>query len=81
MLFQVTTVCFNGPHYITLHSVINMMTENGAKMTQNAAIIVLSYYYLSNVRKGLLQAHHDRCCSLVKLLSIYFRYFNLFNHG
>ena len=36
---------------------------------------------LETVRKGLLQAHHDRCCSLVKLLRIYFYYSNLFNHG
>ena len=30
MLFQVT-ICFNEPGYITLHSVMNMMIENGAK--------------------------------------------------
>ena len=28
---------------------------------QNAAIMVLSYYNLAPVRKGLLQAHRDRC--------------------
>ena len=36
--------------------------------------MVLSYYYLSHVIKGLLQAQHDRCCNLVKLISIYFYY-------
>ena len=33
MLFQVTTICFNEPDYITLQSIMNIMTENGAKMT------------------------------------------------
>ena len=33
-------------------------------------IMVSSYYYLSDVRKGLLQEHNDKCCNLVKLLSI-----------
>ena len=36
--------------------------------------MVLSYYYLALVRKKLLQAHHGRCCSLVKLLCVYFCY-------
>ena len=45
------------------------------------AIMVLSYYYLAPVRKALLQAHRDRCCSLVKILCIYFCYFDLLNHG
>ena len=33
MLFQVTQICFNEPDYVTLHSIMNIMTENGAKMT------------------------------------------------
>ena len=41
----------------------------------------LSNYYLGFVRNGLLQAHNDKCCSLVKLLCIYFCYFILFTHG
>ena len=32
MLFQVTTFCFNEPDYITLHTVMNIMTEDGTKM-------------------------------------------------
>ena len=82
MLFQVTTICFNEPDYITLHSIMNIMKENGGKMNpENVTIMVLSYYYLANVRKGLLQEHYDRFCTLVKLLSIYFCYSNLLNHG
>ena len=38
--------------------------------------MVLSYYYLAH-EKGLLQAHHDRFCSLVKLFCTYFCYLNL----
>ena len=41
----------------------------------------LSYYYLALVRKELLQEHSDKCCSLVKLLCIYFCYFILRDHG
>ena len=33
MLFQITQICFNEPDYVTLHSIMNIMTENGAKMT------------------------------------------------
>ena len=43
--------------------------------------MVLSYYYLAPVRKGALLAHHGRCCSLVKLLFIYFGDFNVIKHG
>ena len=43
------------------------MTENDA---ETAALLVLSYYYLATARTVLLQAHHDRCFSLVKLLCI-----------
>ena len=32
MLFQVITICFNEPDYITLHSIMNLMTEDGVKM-------------------------------------------------
>ena len=32
MLFQVTTICFNKPDYITVHSVMNVMTENCAEL-------------------------------------------------
>ena len=45
------------------------------------ALLVLSYYYLAPVRKVLLKAYHDGSCSLVKLLCVYFCYFNLLNHG
>ena len=50
--------------------------QNGAKI---AAILFLSYYYL--VAKELLQAHNEKCCSLVKLLCIYFCYCIVLNHG
>ena len=33
MQFQITQVCFNESDYATLHSIMNIMTENGAKMT------------------------------------------------
>ena len=75
MLFQGTTIWFNELNYITLHAIINIMTESNAKT------IFLSNYYLTHVRKGLLKAYHDRFCSLFKLLSIYFSYLNLLNHG
>ena len=32
MLFQKTQTCFNEPHYVTVHSAINMMTTNGVKV-------------------------------------------------
>ena len=62
MLFQITQICFNESDYVTLLSVMNMMTENGA---------IMMHYYLALVRKGLLQAHHYRCCNLAKLLCIF----------
>ena len=34
MLFQETQICFNEPDYVTVHSVINIMTANGAKMAE-----------------------------------------------
>ena len=71
MLFQITQICFSESDYVTIHSVMNIMTENSAKMTHKMPQ-VLSYCYLAPLRKGLLQAHHDKCCSLVKLLCIYF---------
>ena len=33
MLFQIIQICFNESNYVTLHSTMNIMTENGAKMT------------------------------------------------
>ena len=32
MLFQVTPIYFNEPDYSTVHSLINIMTENGTEM-------------------------------------------------
>ena len=43
--------------------------------------MLLTFYCLTHVRKGLLQEKHHRFCSLVKLLSIYFSYLNLLNHS
>ena len=34
MLFQKNQMCFNEPDYVTVHSVINIRTANGAKMVQ-----------------------------------------------
>ena len=78
MLFQKNQMCFNEPDYVTVRFVMNIMTPNRAKMAHK---MFLSYYYLAFVRNGLLQAHNDKCCSLVKLLWIYFCYFILLNHG
>ena len=33
MPFQITQICLNESDYVTLHSVMNIMTENGPKMT------------------------------------------------
>ena len=82
MLFQITQICFNESDYATLRALMRIMIENGAKiMKKTAAIMVLSYYYLAPVKKVSLQVHRDKCCSLVKLLRIYFCYFDLLNHG
>ena len=51
------------------------------KGEQNAAIMFLSYFYLSFVERGLLQGHNDKCCSLVRLLCTHFCYFILLKHG
>ena len=32
MLFQKSQICFNEPDYVTVESVMNKMTINGAKM-------------------------------------------------
>ena len=63
----------------TLHE--NDDREQHQNDTKTAAIMVLSYYYLAPVRNVLLQAHSDRCCSLDKMLYIYFCYLDLLNHG
>ena len=34
MLFQKIQMCFNEPDYATVHSVMNMLTRNDAKMAQ-----------------------------------------------
>ena len=33
MLLQMTQICFHESDYVTLHSNISIMTENGDKMT------------------------------------------------
>ena len=33
MLFQITQICLNKSDHVTLHSIMNVMTKNGAKMT------------------------------------------------
>ena len=34
MLFKKTQMCFNDPDYLMSHSVMNIMTANGAKMAK-----------------------------------------------
>ena len=34
MLFQKSQMCFNEPDYVMVHSVVNIMTTNSAKMAQ-----------------------------------------------
>ena len=61
-------MCFNEPDYVTIHSAMNRMTTNIAKMAQKTATLMfLSYYYLPLVGKGFLEARNDKCCVLVKL--------------
>ena len=82
MLFEITQICFNESDHVTLHSVMNIRIKKWRKNDAlNAAIMILRYYYLAPVRKGLVQTHHDRGCGLVTLLCIYFGYFDLLNHG
>ena len=81
MLFQKTQTCLSEAHYLTVQSAMNIMATNGAKMAQLSAAMFLGCYCLPLVGKGLLQAHNDKCCSLVKLLCIYFCYIILLNHG
>ena len=33
MLFQITQICFNESDYVTLHSIMNMIIQDGTKMT------------------------------------------------
>ena len=62
MLFQITQICFSGSDYAMLHSLMRIMAQG---------ILILSYFYVRPVREVLLQAHRDRCCSLVKLAYIF----------
>ena len=48
---------------------------------KTAPTMLLSYYYVVPVRKVLFQAQRDRSCTLVKLLCIYFCYWDLHNHS
>ena len=34
MQFQKTPMCFNEPGYVMVHTVMNIVATNGAKMTQ-----------------------------------------------
>ena len=44
MLFQMTQICFNEPDNVTLHYIINIMTEKGAKMTHKRP----EYWFYAN---------------------------------
>ena len=64
MMLQITQIYFNESEWdVILHSIMNIMTENGARMTHEMLknhYLVLSYYYLVHARKGLLQAPQGR---------------------
>ena len=81
MLFQKTEMCFNEFDYAMLQCHEHNDSKRCQNDAQNAAIMFLSYCYLTLVGEGLLQAHNDKGCSLVRLLCIYFCYFILLNHG
>ena len=78
ILLQEAQMCFNETDYVTVHSVINV-ANNDSKRCQtdakNATIMFLKYSYLALVGKGLLQAHNDKCCSLVKSLCIFLLFY------
>ena len=38
MLFKITHIWFNEPDCVTLHTVMNIMAENGAKLTKMALL-------------------------------------------
>ena len=81
MLFEITYISFNEPDYVTLQSVINIMAENGAKVTKNGVTMVFSYSCVVPFRKRLLQTENCGCYCLVNLLCMDFFYLNLLKHG
>ena len=44
MLFEITHICFNEFDYVRLHCIMNIMAENGAKMTHKN----LHYWFQAN---------------------------------
>ena len=82
MLSQITQICFNEPDYVTLHSIMNIMTENSAKNeAKHAAINGLKLLLSGTCQKRVITSTPCPCFSLVKLLCTYFCYLNLLNHG
>ena len=84
MPLQTTQICFYESDYVTLHTDMSIMTENGAKITRELpkyqfyAIIIwhpLEKYYFKHTMRD------ERCCRLVKWLCLYSCYLNLLNHG
>ena len=61
MLFQKTQMCFNEPDYVMAHYHGHNDSKPCQHGTKNATLIFLSYYCLSLVGKGSLQAHNDKC--------------------
>ena len=53
MLFQITPICLNEHGYVTLYSVMNLMVENVARITENGAIMAENITILTdkNVNK------------------------------
>ena len=49
MLFQKFQMFFNEPDYVTVHSVMNIILANGAKIVQKNPTTFLSYYYVALV--------------------------------
>ena len=43
MRYYATDICFNETYYVKLHSVMNIMEENDAKITKNGVTMVFSY--------------------------------------
>ena len=42
MLSQTAQTCVNKPDYVTLHSTVNIMTENSSKLMHNGFKLLLS---------------------------------------
>ena len=80
MLIQIIQICFKESDYATLDSVMRIMKENSAKWWKNFRNNGFKLFLSGTCQKVLLQVHRDRRGSLVKLLWIYFCYFDVLHH-